>query len=249
MQNQCQTEGFPAGLHPNCCFSKEIHRTDSPEGLSKPACRGAAPGPGGGGGGLGLPSWQGGRWALGAVVEVSDFQSGSNPKAAATCSDHLWTCHKRHRQAILCMAHMDCAAVGGAPNSQHSSIGVGRLYPARFEGNWYIGHWDGVRPNIVLDKSPLMPGEGFRPSNLELQYCKKASRVVSSDLVEVVPGLRHRGVPVCISGLDDSSGTLRLRMGRTNGFDYGEERAYLNWFSPFIDVDDPRLEKGIGELR
>ena len=151
------------------------------------------------------------------------------------------------------------------PKYQHSSIGVDRPYLARFEGHWYIGHWDGVRLNVVLDKSPLMPGEGFGPSEPELQYCRRMSRVVPKTLVEVVPVLRYRGIPVGIIGLDPSSETLKLRLCRTNGYGYGEERVDLSclgrdgwnipdpkdqvWFSPYIDINDPRLEKVIGEIR
>ena len=151
------------------------------------------------------------------------------------------------------------------PDIPRSSIGTARISLARFEGFWYLAEWDGIRTTVVLDKSPPMPGVGFSMRRSQFPNSKMMSRVVPKASVEILPVLAYRGIRVAIVGLDDASATLRMRLCRSNGYDYGEERVDLSclgrdgwtipdpkdqvWLSPFIDVDDPRLEKGIGELR
>lgn len=91
------------------------------------------------------------------------------------------------------------------------------------------------------------------------------ARVVPQGVVELVGTLKYRGIPVYVEGLDEASSTLRLKLTRSNGWAYGEPQQDLSvlgrdgwviqdskdqiWFSPYVDVDDPRLEKVIGDLR
>ena len=139
---------------------------------------------------------------------------------------------------------------------------------AKWRGLWYVASWFEGRGRVALTKSRRMLGEGFelgarwpgRPEGIMVRV------VPESEVESLVVRVLYRGVRVAVGKIDPDSETLRVKLS-TDPFWLGKDGEWVRlpfeqegWEldqsdraavlrSPYLDVDDPRLEKVIAPRR
>ena len=136
---------------------------------------------------------------------------------------------------------------------------------AKWRGLWYVASWFEGRGKVALTKSRRMLGEGFelgarwpgRPEGIMVRV------VPESEVESLVVMVLYRGVPVAVGSIDPDSQTLRIKLwtepyllGKNGevvrlpfeqeGWELDRSDRSFVLRSPYLDVDDPRIEKVLG---